>query len=748
MATSSLQSPGPGFRNLRFSDGSSIWMPPNSTAADYADATQQAEAQLTRQYTAQAARENRPITAGDYVYSATSKHPNSVFGQTAAWVDHNLGGNALNRSPTAQAINEVIRPAVGAVNRVATQSLDMIPAVGIHDLIASGGNVLKHVATRAVPSLANVPDFYTAVDAARNVAGTPALDPNAPAAQRILENTASSVLGGQGPLRAAITNTSAYGGGAAGEALFGEPGQFAGSLLGGAGPDALKQQGAAFVHKYFGGDQGPEVMRAGQDTGVQPTFGMVAGPEGRRIEKFFGAVPIFGRPVAEAKTTADAAIRQGQIDVANQVYGGSLPGQHTVGATPVPNPTTAFGGVRQTPGTTGGGTTTGVTPATIGSDLKTGAQQGAANITQQARDEQGNLVSDVGPGQPTDVRGVYYGPAGYSKQLTTDPNTFPSLAARLDNLRTMAIQQQTPRFQQEWGPVPAGTAPYARVQEARSNLGADLPGVSGMAKGDQADLYKALTKAMRDAAVAKDPSLGPIFDYANENYQRIIGAGGQRDQLENIGGSPTGGYGGLAQPGGTVFGAPFTGGKDEGQAFNYLKSKLNSPEALEVLANPTVVPNDFWRQVGGAYYSTLGETGENTFRPEKMASAWRGIDPEVQSQLFRTPSGGADQPALDTANDLATLGENTVLPVERAGLTNVAGAAVLGTKALDWLKASGGVATLGMPYLIAKMMENPGTVSTVATGPTRSLSDAIYSGVPAATQSILQSQNNPYSSSF
>ena len=296
--------------------------------------------------------------------------------------------------------------------------------------------------------------------------------------------------------------------------------------------------------------------------------------------------------------------------------------------------------------------------------------------------------------------------------------------------------------------MPAGTIPYARAQQARSNLGADLPGIAGMSKGDQDQLYAALTQAMRDAAVARDPSLGPAFDFANENYQRIIGAAGQRAQLQNIGGKPVGGYDDLAQPGGTTFGAEFKGGKDEGGAFNYLKSKLNSPAALEVLANPTIVPNDFWRQVGGAYYSTLGETGENTFRPEKMASAWRGIDPEVQSQLFRTPSGGSDQLALDTANDLATLGENTVLPIERAGLTNVAGAAVLGTKVLDWLNTSGGRATLGAPYIIAKMMENPGTVSTVATGPTRSLSDAVYSGLPAAIQNITQSQNNPYSPSF
>jgi hypothetical protein len=727
MATTSLQSPGPGYRILRLSDGSSAWMPPEATTADFANAQQQGEALLAKKYQAQATQQNSPVTAGDKVYSATGVYPNTPFGHTVAWVDHNLGGNTLNRNPTVQAINTYAAPAVGAVNRVVTGALDAIPAVGLHDLIASGGNVVKHLATRAVPSLANTPDFYTAVGAARSLAGTPELSADAPAVQKILESTASTVANpSQSLARALLTNTTGYYGGKIGEEVAGEPGQYLGALLGATSPDAVKQQGAAFMHSYFGGDQGPEVMRAGQDTGVQPTFGMVANPEGRRIEKFFGAVPIFGRPVAQAKNTADTGIREAQIDVANQVYGGPLPGQHT----------------------TGGNTTTGVTPATIGSDLIEGTRQGSANITQQARDEQGNLVSNVGPDQPTNVRGVYYGPSGYSKQLTSDPGNYPSLAARLDNLRTMAIQQQTPQFEQKWGSMPAGTVPYARVQEARSNLGADLPGISGMAKGDQADLYAALTKAMRDAAVAKDPSLGPMFDYANENYQRIMGTGGQRDQLENIGGSPTGGYGGLAQPGGTTFGAPFTGGKDEGQAFNYLKSKLNSPAALEVLANPTVVPNDFWRQVGGAYYSTLGETNENTFRPEKMATAWRGTDPEVQSQLFRTPSGGSNQPALDTADDLATLGENTVLPQERAGLTNVAGAAVLGTKALDWLKASGGIATLGMPYLIAKMMENPGTVSTVATGPTRSLSDAIYSGLPAATQNITQSQNNSYSPSF
>ena len=305
----------------------------------------------------------------------------------------------------------------------------------------------------------------------------------------------------------------------------------------------------------------------------------------------------------------------------------------------------------------------------------------------------------------------------------------------------MAVEAQTPRFQAVSGSMPAGTAPYARVSSARSNLGADIPGASGMDLGAQKNLYSALTQAMRDAAVAKDPSLGPIFDYANENYQRIIGQGGQREQLEAVGGEPVKSYSGLAQPDGTVMGAPFKGGKDEGGAFNYLTSNLNSPSSLDVFSNPSVVPNDYWRRVAGGYLSTLGQTKEGTFRPDIMAQQWGKIDPGVREQLFAGPNGGTFS-GLEDVNDAATLGRNAVVPVERAGLTNTAGSMLAVKTVLDALRAAGGLAGSAVGgRLVASGMESPTFVNAMS-GNITPLTNALYAGVPQGTQNIMQFQQN------
>jgi hypothetical protein len=707
--TINLKAPGPGYRNLRFSDGSSIWMPPGATDADYQDAWTRGQAQVHQQRIAQAARENRPIQAGDYVYSATSAHPNTVFGNAAAWLDHNAGGNALNRNPTAQAVNDAVRPAMGAVNRVATQSLDAIPLVGIHDLIASGGNVAKHALTRAIPSLANVPDFYTAVGAARNLAGTPELPANAPDVQKIVEGVASSMNPRQSLLGVAARTAGGYYGGKIGDAVAGEPGQFFGSLAG-AGPDATGNVGLRVAGKMFGGDQASEVAAAGRNIGVQPTFGMVANPTGRRLEKGLGSFPVLGGPIQSAQARAAQGLEDTQQRTTETLNGSPLP----------------F-----------------VSPASIGADLSSAARQGAANITHDAQSEQGALASRIGANQPVDIRSVYRGPAGYPSYATTDPTTFEPLAARLDRLRQMAIEAQKPAFQAVSGVMPAGTAPYARVQSARSSVGADIPGASGMDLGVQKNLYGALTQAMRNAAIAKDPALGPAFDFANENYQRIMGQGGERQQLESVGGKPVGGYSGLdTQSGGTVMGAPFRGGKDEGSAFNYLTSNLNSPGSLDLLSNPSVVPNDMWRRVAAAYVSTLGQTKEGTYRPDIMAQQWGKIAPEVRDQLFTGPTG---QPILEAANmdDAATMGREAVVPVERAGLTNTAGT-MLGVKTvLDALRAAGGLvgSAVGGRFA-AKGLESAPFVNAMS-GNVTPFVDALYAGAPQGLQNIQQFQQNP-----
>ena len=189
-------------------------------------------------------------------------------------------------------------------------------------------------------------------------------------------------------------------------------------------------------------------------------------------------------------------------------------------------------------------------------------------------------------------------------------------------------------------------------------------------------------------------------------------------------------------------GAEFTGGKDEGAAYDFLKSNLTSPSTLEPFADPTITPNDYWRRVSGGLSSRqLGDTPEGTFRPDTLAKQWSQISPEVQTQLFQAPNGGTYS-GLSDMNDAATMGRETVVPVERAGLTNTAGSMLAVKTMLDVLKAAGGLAGSAVGgRLISKGLESQPSIDALS-GNITPLTDALYNGLPMATQSILQNQNN------
>jgi hypothetical protein len=712
--TTTLKSPGPGFRPLRFSDGSSIWMPPDATTENWRTATQQGEAALDQKYMAQAQAEDRPITTAGKVYSATVARPNTPYGHLLGWLDHNAGGNALNRNATAQTVSNAVEPFVGAGDRIATMALDANPIVGGADIIGSGFNVAKHLA-----GINSIPDYKTAPELLRTVTGAPDLPANASPAQRVAESTLALMTNPQNALATTAARVGgSYLGGQAGNLVGGEPGQFIGSIAGGS-PEGLGNIALRGAQPVLGGTQGPEVIAAGERQGIQPTAGAVANPVGRLFEKAVGAIPVVGGPVKAAQERYSSEIQAVLNDVANRVYT-DQPG--------VKLPST-------------------ITKASIGADVLSGARQGQIDITQREGDKFGKTMDAIGPNQPTDLRSVYRPMS--QLQFSTDPDTYAPLGARLANLVNMSVQAQQPQFQAVSGPMPPGSVPFSRAAGARSNLGATLPNVGDLSVGLQKDLYGRLTDTMRAAAAAKDPSLGVAFDIANENYNKMVAT---RKALEAVGGQPSGGYGQF-NPGDNAESANFTGGKQgEGQAYNWLVSNLNSPSKLAPFADPTVVPNSYWRSVAGQLIGQLGQTPEGTFRPDWMARDWNGpktgIDPEVQTQLFSGPGGQATG-GISTMNDLATLGRNAVVPIDRAGLTNTAGA-VLGVKwLLDAMKAGAGTAAAAVGgRALASGMENPAFVNAMG-GKFTPLVDALYKGVPAATQNVAQFQDNPpYSPSF
>jgi hypothetical protein len=741
-----LQSPGEGWRYLRFSDGEGAWISPRATDAQWAQIKAQGEAERDQKYMAQAAQQNSPVVTQSKVYSATMARPNDIHGRLAAWMDHNLGFNAVNRSPAWQAAAPYVGPATGAISRVGTAAIERNPYVAATDLGLTGINIGKHLLAKEYPGANAVPDLPTILSQVRSAAGTPELDPNASASQRVLENAASVSLNPSQWSRSALLDAvgrsgMSYAGGEAGEELGGEAGQAAGSFVGGA-PGSGKALLQRAVAPLFRGKNTMAVSAAADRQGIQPSLGSVSNAMGRLFTKAAAAVPGVGSAVRSAQDRFNDAIRQRQQEIGEDVFGGPLPPS--------------------------------ISDEDIGQALLNAARQGSADITQRASNEQEQLIhgqparpaTGATPAQPAqpgighntgvNARGVYRGPAGYEQaRLTMDPGTYPAYAARLDNIRQAAVEAQLPFFQNFWGQLNAGEVPYQRFQILRNNIGQDIPGFAGMTKGQQDQLYEAMTNAMRDAAFTKGgQALADRFDAANENYKSLIGSGGKRDQLVAIGGKPQAGgweqfFGpqGQTQP---AVGVDFTGGKGQGEAATWLTSKMRSPDKIAPFADPTIVPNDLWRQVVGMWLATRGQTAEGTFRPDQMARELggedtktnKGVGTDVQTQLFAGPQGAPTANARDV-NDIATLGRNAVVPINRSGLTDTAGTVFALKKLSDWISQGvgvpGGLLTMA---LAGRNLSDPEFVNAVR-GQGTPLVDSLYAGIPAATQNILQYQNNP-----
>ena len=401
MVDATLKSPGPGYRPLNLSDRSVIWMPPEATPAHWVQAKQQGEASLDAKYQKQAADTGQIVNTPGKVYSATAVRPAGGYGNVMAWLEQHAGGNALNRNPAAQSVNEVAAPVTQAGSRIATAAVDAIPVVRGYDLGITGENIVKHLASKLYPSLANLPDAPTAVGALRNALGTQELSPDATPAQRVIESALSAATTRAPPTTASVEDAfgrtgASYLGGEAGNRFGGEAGQFAGSFAGGTFPESAPNVLTRATAPWFRGRNTDTVSDAANRQGIQPSTGAVSNAFGRLMSMALAAVPVAGNPSLNARERFNDSIQNRQGQIAEEVYGGAPPEN--------------------------------ITNEDIGGALRRGAQQGAANISQRAEDAMHDLTGQIvgntplpggtTPTQPTNLRSVYYGPAGYPKFYT------------------------------------------------------------------------------------------------------------------------------------------------------------------------------------------------------------------------------------------------------------------------------------------------------------------------------------------
>jgi hypothetical protein len=128
--------------------------------------------------------------------------------------------------------------------------------------------------------------------------------------------------------------------------------------------------------------------------------------------------------------------------------------------------------------------------------------------------------------------------------------------------------------------------------------------------------------------------------------------------------------------------------------------------------------------------------------PGAEISTNKGVGGTVSTQLFTGPQGSTTA-NINDVNDIATLGRNSVVAQNRAGLTDAAGSVY----ALKWLAdqaqhAFGAAGGLGTMLLAGRNLSDPDFVNAVR-GQGTPLVNSLYAGVPAATQNILQYQTNP-----
>lgn len=672
---------------LKLSDNSTIDVPDNTPDSVAADAVRQGEDAIAQTYQQHAADTGAPVTAGDKIYSATRAYPNSYLGGAMAWLDHNAGGNWMNRK-IADPLNAATGDAGPTAMRMGTNAL-----AGSYDLGASVYDVGKHY---VAPSLGTAYDAPLVGQTIRSQIGAPELPAGASFLRRVLEGGASGAMGGG--LASALSPSSyakniagatvGTAGSEVGGQVGGEMGSLLGSLAGGVPYGKFAAKGVAPLVAH---ENAPAIYQAGQELGFVPSYRTLANTTGQRFGQAVGSLPIVGAPLEAANEATRSAIMQARDTAAGQISGTPLP-----------------------PG--------GASPETIGSELVPGTQQAITNIkARQAA--QWEPIHQAMEGQTVDVAPVV---AATNRMLDANRTTpgnqgaVSSVASELASMAPGGANYSAARGPVPPLPQPTMEVPWSAVKDFRSGLKYQL-GTGDLRVPDNliADVKDATTAAMQRAA--QGAGVGNQFDVASRNYAEMRPT---LKTLQGVGGTPLGTTG------------DFQGAKPEGTAFtSVLGRNLQNPSAIEPFVNN--MPSDYWRRAAGQFVSTLGNSKQGDFRPEHFYDQWKGISAPVQTQLVQSASG-RPLDALHQLNNAATVAQNFSTPTSRHGLMSSLGAgaatgAVLGHAGMLGSTLLGGVggalAPAAAAYGIARGLEAPTMKRAMASQPL-GIANSIYSAMP------------------
>ena len=658
------------------SDGSLLDVPAGTDEATATRMVAQAEAGIDTSNMKQAEAQNAPVTGNNgKVYSASNSYPDTAVGQTMAWLDHNAGGNWMNKNIVQTTPGSYVNAAMAPLGRAESNAVSWM-----YDLPASAYNMLKHQATPGSIA-ANAPDAPYLSSAIRRETGTPDLPANAPFVQRAGETALSSWLSpGVGAKNTADLMQSLWGGtmGTLGSKLgsyFGEPGEFLGGLFGASttgpaskvlakvtapgvrSPEAEKvwtQSQAARPTTPGGNFQG---LSGPHPSGVDyskftPSSTSMMNPTGQRIAASLGSLPYSGKPIEQAQADTADFIKAGRDAAAADLAGtrGLPPG--------------------------------GASPSSIGPVLTQGAQEAILALQNRQNANWAALhgIMGVTPDNPggSEVplpETVNTGVKAVANQARGEAET-AAANAKIGEITNVSpgIGTQTSRFPPDT-PLPAlPSMPWTRTQDWVANIRKSLNQNDPVLPGDIADSLKKIANTERErAAEAAAPGVGgQQFRTANESYARSLL---DQEQLARFAGEPLG-----------TSGAPntkFTGTPGEETASNLVTNNLQSPTGpeLSAVAHPDF-PNHLRLNALGQVVSTLGNTGgpgnvSGGFRPERFVNDWKGAQPGVEALATAgiAPGVGSAPAALNTLDQMADVASNYSTPTSRYGVIKSFGTA-------------------------------------------------------------------------
>ena len=122
------------------SDGSLLDVPAGTDEATATRMVAQAEAGIDASNMKLAETQNAPVQGNNgKVYSASNSYPDTAVGQTMAWLDHNAGGNWMNKNIVQTTPGSYVNAAMGPLGRAESNAVSWL-----YDLPASVYNVVKH----------------------------------------------------------------------------------------------------------------------------------------------------------------------------------------------------------------------------------------------------------------------------------------------------------------------------------------------------------------------------------------------------------------------------------------------------------------------------------------------------------------------------------------------------------------------------------------------------------------------------